>query len=321
VSAKKKGAKKKGAKRNSAKKKNAKKKGGKKKGKPYELLTQAIFQDIVDQDSVQTIDVQHDVELQGKTTKHQIDVYWKWKLKSAGIEYVTIVQAKDWANPVKQGQLLQFKAVLDDLPGQPRGVFVTSSGYQSGAKTFADNNGIMLYELYEGEGVHVTVNLGGWAMYRRITSPPDSPKRIFAEVTTFSPTVKHLDFLFAPASQKSLRAALKANQISKNLKDVLLYDSSDSVVGTVHDIFIVRAIEEMPEEDVLTAKKACSFEKPRWLKLVNPSRSIKLIGLSAQIEIEKQPPRRHELNRPDLAHYVLKNLASGVTSSFQMPKI
>jgi hypothetical protein len=46
------------------------------------------------QDGVTNIDVQHDVELQGKSALHQIDVYWEFE--QGGIRYRTIVQCKDW---------------------------------------------------------------------------------------------------------------------------------------------------------------------------------------------------------------------------------
>src|ERR1039458_4298024 len=95
-------------------------------GIPYEILTKMIFEDIVNQKSVETIQVRHNVLLTGKTLTHQIDVYWEFVV--GGISYRTVVQAKDWATPVNQGELLKFKAVLDDLPGQPRGVFVTRTG-------------------------------------------------------------------------------------------------------------------------------------------------------------------------------------------------
>ncbi len=117
-------------------------------GIPYEILTQQIFQALHDQDRVKNIKVQHNVELQGKTLKHQIDVYWEYEL--GGVVYRAVVQAKDWATQaVTQNQLLAFKAILEDLPGQPRGIFVTRTGYQSGAKDFAKANGIVLYELRE----------------------------------------------------------------------------------------------------------------------------------------------------------------------------
>lgn len=116
-------------------------------GIAYEHFTRHIFDQIVNQNSVNTIDVQRNVFLQGTKTTHQIDVYWEFEV--GGVKYATIVQAKDWANPVNQGELLKFKGVLDDIPGQPRGIVVTKTGYQAGAKEFANACGILLYELRE----------------------------------------------------------------------------------------------------------------------------------------------------------------------------
>ena len=116
-------------------------------GKPYEKLTQKIFSQIVNQDSVKNIEVQHDVNLSGKTTLHQIDVYWKFEV--GGILYQTVIQAKDWKNKVKKEQMLAFKAVLDDLPSGTKGVFVSKSGFQSGAVEVAKAHGIKIYELRE----------------------------------------------------------------------------------------------------------------------------------------------------------------------------
>lgn len=116
-------------------------------GIPYEKLTQEIFQEILSHDSIDTVRIEQNVILQGKTVEHQIDVYWEFII--GGITYRTVVQAKDWNSAVSQGELLKFKAVIDDLPNQPRGVFVTRKGYQFGAKEFAKANGIILYELRE----------------------------------------------------------------------------------------------------------------------------------------------------------------------------
>lgn len=114
-------------------------------GKPYEKLTQKIFSQIVNQNSVQNINVQHDVTLLGKTTSHQIDVYWEFEV--GGLQYQTVIQAKDWKNKVKKEQMLAFKGILDDLPSGTKGVFVSKSGFQSGAIEVAQAHGIKIYEL------------------------------------------------------------------------------------------------------------------------------------------------------------------------------
>jgi hypothetical protein len=52
---------------------------------------------------------------------------------------------------VKQEQILAFSAVIDDIPGQPRGIIVTKSGVQSGAEAVAKARGIALYRLREAD--------------------------------------------------------------------------------------------------------------------------------------------------------------------------
>ena len=116
-------------------------------GIQYETLAQKVFSEIFNQESVQNIQVQHNVILEGRTTSHQIDVYWEFEV--GGIKYKTVVQAKDWTSDVPKGEMLKFKAILEDLPNQPRGIFITKKGYQRGAVDIAKANGIILYELRE----------------------------------------------------------------------------------------------------------------------------------------------------------------------------
>lgn len=116
-------------------------------GKPYEKLTQKIFDQIINQNRAHNIEVKHDVILQGKTTTHQIDVFWEFNLN--GIQYHTIIQAKDWKTKVKKEHIFAFKGVLDDLPYGTSGIFVSKSGFQSGAIDVARTHGIRLYELRE----------------------------------------------------------------------------------------------------------------------------------------------------------------------------
>lgn len=113
-------------------------------GKAFEALTQAVFSRIVAQSGVCS-NVERDVVLQGKSTQHQIDVTFEFRVGATA--YRTIVQCKDWSSAVKQEQVLAFHAVLSDIPGQPRGIIVSRSGFQEGARTVAAHHGIQLYEL------------------------------------------------------------------------------------------------------------------------------------------------------------------------------
>jgi restriction endonuclease len=141
-----------------------------KTGKLYKNLTQIVFQLILAQKEFPNLKVERNIILQGITVPHQIDVYWKFEL--GGVPHETIVQTKDWNRPVEKGHILTFKSVLDDLPGQPKGIYVTKSGYQSGAKDFALAHGILLYELREADyPPSVAMTAGGWAVIKLIRMP------------------------------------------------------------------------------------------------------------------------------------------------------
>jgi hypothetical protein len=111
------------------------------KSTDYELLVREIYQQLLAQDEVPNIVVEHDALKQGIATKHQIDVYWEFRL--GGLIHRVAVQAKQWARPVDKGELLKFKGVLADLPGT-LGVMVTAQGYQVGALDVAATYGIKI---------------------------------------------------------------------------------------------------------------------------------------------------------------------------------
>ncbi len=113
-----------------------------KNGIAYEQLTQQIFQAIVGQDLVPNIEVKQNVRLKGIRTSHRIDIFWEFQRGNIG--YKTVVEVKDWNEAVDQGEVMKFKARLDDLPDQPRGVMVSRSGFQAGARRFASSSGIVL---------------------------------------------------------------------------------------------------------------------------------------------------------------------------------
>ena len=115
-------------------------------GRRYEELTERVFARLLAQDAV-VAKLERDVVLSGKSTKHQVDVTFAFV--AGKTVYRTIVQCKDWSTPVKQEQVLAFYSVLTDVPGQPRGIMVSRSGYQQGARDVAEHHGIQLYELRE----------------------------------------------------------------------------------------------------------------------------------------------------------------------------
>jgi hypothetical protein len=109
----------------------------------YELLTQAIYQAILDREGT-NIDVQHNVDVAGKSgVKHQVDVLWKFR--QAGIEHAVLVECKNYASNLSLEKVRNFFAVLHDIGA--KGIMVTKTGYQSGVQDFARFYDINLKKL------------------------------------------------------------------------------------------------------------------------------------------------------------------------------
>jgi hypothetical protein len=277
-------------------------------GKPYEILVQGIFQAIHDQEEVATLIVERNKTLQGKTTPHQIDVYWKFE--KGAIAYEAIVQAKDWLSRVKLGQLLEFKGVLDDLPGQPRGIFVTRSGYQRGAREFAAAHGIILYGLDEPpKPPNTTITALGWIKFevelRSFTLPAKNPE---------------IDPVWSaqnPAASQMGQSPIELNPLP--IVEVILYDqnqaSSTNLEAIVREEIAVVKDEEPGRKHLVHVFNGDTFIGP-------PSTDgpfIKINKVSFDLEIETtERPAHFNLSR--FVKLVLREIPFGKTRTFLAPK-
>lgn len=118
-------------------------------GTEYEMLTQRLLESLGAQTVVETLELSRLKKFRGDKTGAQltIDIWWQFRSK-ARVDSLAF-QCKDWASPIKQEHVYAFKGVLDDLPDSPRGVMVTKTGYQRGARTVAKAHGITILELRE----------------------------------------------------------------------------------------------------------------------------------------------------------------------------
>lgn len=117
-------------------------------GAIYERLTSQLMLELEQVHAVNTIEITSRKIVQGRTTRHEIDLWWVFNWM--GRRFTVAFQCKDWVRPVEQGELLKFQAVLADLATyDPSGVFVTRTGYQSGSRAVAGGNRISLLELRE----------------------------------------------------------------------------------------------------------------------------------------------------------------------------
>jgi Restriction endonuclease len=304
-----------------------------KSGTQYECLTQVVFQWIVNQSELRNVEVRHDVTLAGKhQNSHQIDVYWKFAV--GDLEYETIVEVKDWNKPVDQGELIHFKGVLEDLLGQPKGIFVSRSGYQQGAKDFARSHGILIYELREADyPPPVAFPSTGWARYHVIFMPVHG---VLHEMEESAPadtgvlgiiwdifTPEYSNIQFEPSMswlQQEYPAVDFAKLGTAHLPSTFLhkiefYDEEKTSIGNLVAVF--REIAQAMDNEGLTTKLVRHvFQPPILIRTDSlPVPYVRMDAVSMDVTLEhRQEVRR--TRKTNFAEWVLREVTSGQTEWF-----
>lgn len=293
-------------------------------GVAYEKLVQGIFQAIHDQEAVTTITVEQNKTMKGKISTHQIDVYWKFQ--KGGIEHEVIVQAKDWRSAVRQGDLFHFKCVLGDLPNQPRGIFVTRTGYQQGAKDFAAAQGIILYELDEPPPKkNITITTLGWfiatAEARSFKVPAPDPGGGTVEqlamgikATIFEPRysnfaiqIDSMWFASNPDTAHIDKSSLSIRPLP--VLEVNLYDQDRSPIGNMESI-VRKNLGLMKSEKLNQKHIEHTFDTPTFLgpeSTGNVFLKINKVTFDLEIVVTERPPH---FNLPGFVKLVLREIPS-----------
>jgi hypothetical protein len=96
-------------------------------------------------------DTKVDESIRGARAEHDIDVTARTSI--AGVKQLWIVECKSWRRPVPKERLLTFRGIVEDV-GADRGILFSESGFQSGAKTAAQNTNITLTSFLDFERNH-----------------------------------------------------------------------------------------------------------------------------------------------------------------------
>jgi hypothetical protein len=271
-------------------------------GRDHELITKAIYEALLKQDEVKNLDIRHNVKVPGIHNRHQIDVYWKVHL--AGVDYVTIVQVKKEKRPASKGDILLFKGVLNDIPGQPRGIFVSQAGYQRGALNHARGVGIILIQLSEAEAaLPVTMTDLSQAKMELL------PHALAMRVTIYNTKITHVNLVFDEvwAMEIGFLSMPAFQPISITSLD-LLNDSGQSQ-QTLHD-----RVQQFVKSKPSGGEMQLEFTEPTYLAglkvLGDPARTIepiKLVRMSLLVDV-KEATHTRPLSLANFATYVLNNL-------------
>jgi hypothetical protein len=110
----------------------------------YQQAVREIYEAIAGVDTVTTNNVQYNAVIEGKTSTHEVEVYWEFT--DGDVTYKLIVQSKEQAS---SPELFTFMRTLRDIPGLVLGVVVTQPIYQKDIKVMANKAGILLYEMVQ----------------------------------------------------------------------------------------------------------------------------------------------------------------------------
>lgn len=119
-------------------------------GKQYELFVASLQQALLNAENVTTqknIAVETNKKiLDNCGIERQFDIYWEYEL--GGLTYKTVIECKDYNSFITVEKIDALIGKVKDIPDL-KAVFATKTGYQSGAKTKADQNKIDLLVIRE----------------------------------------------------------------------------------------------------------------------------------------------------------------------------
>lgn len=264
----------------------------------FEKLTQSLYQQLVDYDmgEYQKIEVKQNVKIKGKSgVEHQIDVYWEYKL--AGVLYKTIIEVKDWKSKVKKEHIMGFYSKLDDIPGCPSGIFVSKTGFQSGAISYAKVHGIKLVVINETDTInHIEIKY-------QINSP---------HVENFT-VIMDKEWLEKEFGDESVAQTVSLNRF---VGDAVLVDDIGNTMPLLHYLNLA----QKPYLNTLESKEKKRikylFDKKQYLLVEDPRINKVLVkGFEFDFFIIKHNDTI-EIHPEGLADFVLKDLLDGTQIEF-----
>lgn len=266
-------------------------------GKSYELLTQWIYQQLLDYQNkgYRKIEVQHDILLLGKTgVEHQVDIYWEFEL--AGVMYKTIIEVKDWQTKVKKEHIMGFKEKLNDIASFPCGIFVSKSGFQSGAIEYARVHGIKLVTIDETNTMnHLYINY----------------KLRFPHIEKLS-IILDKKWLTLEKENKGL---LSVTELSRRVSEAILCDGDQNQEPLLN--FIRQAQKSHLDDDPgVKSHIIYKFEKP-WYILTGDENIPKALLKGFEFDFFITESQEHQEFHPDEAvDYLLRDLLEGTQIGF-----
>lgn len=113
----------------------------------FEKFVVSVLEEQYLQDGIENISFVHNVVKDAHDGTYQIDGEIKFTIM--GVEYVTLVECKLYKGPIKREHIQTLYSKVQST-GAHKGIFVTTSYFQSGALKYAKEHGIALITIADG---------------------------------------------------------------------------------------------------------------------------------------------------------------------------
>lgn len=91
--------------------------------------------------------IEHNKIYKADDGSFQLDGYIEFNV--LGVNYKTFVECKKYKSPIKHSQIQVFKDTISST-GAHKGIFISTSSFQSGAMQYAKKHGIALMQIVDG---------------------------------------------------------------------------------------------------------------------------------------------------------------------------
>ncbi len=91
--------------------------------------------------------IEHNKVYEADDGSFQLDGYIEYSV--FGVLYKTIIECKKYQSPIKRSQIQALKDTISST-GAHKGIFISTSSFQSGAMQYAKKHGIALMQIIDG---------------------------------------------------------------------------------------------------------------------------------------------------------------------------
>lgn len=127
-------------------------------GRELEYFVERVYSALLQNENLKKSNIKKNHTVIGRSqVKHQFDVYYE--IEIANNLHRVAIECKQHNRRITKGLVQEFKAKIEDC-NNVMGVMVTSEGYQTGAKEFAEFYGIKCITVEELPNIFEIISLG-----------------------------------------------------------------------------------------------------------------------------------------------------------------